>query len=364
MEKRLLTQAKEIINQTLKLDLSEVKGPFFHNENSWKEYVSTNSLNYQADGVFIPESMQAHVCKERKFSEVTTLHEYIGHGLFYQHAELGRALREKYVEQENLKGEYKVKAKAELEGVIKERRPFIEGFALWTEKYLLKSLNQTKKWKQRHTTYKKDELKNLEVVEKEENKFGALGIFYGTGIPKNYNSAEIIQICNSYFKEKAKEIELIILFGSRKPKSDIDLLVVGNLPEEQVYTSWLDMHVQPSELFTVNITNFDLLTLSAIANGSAVMGNKNTLSQLKEKIKKQPSTLNAINYNKWRSLKARENILKGNFYNLKGAIRTVVSCEVQAQKLEKGKPFLSIEEMRKAFPLEEIVENIHRRTKT
>ena len=69
--KDFVTPSEEIIKETLNLKLNEVQVPQRHTEAEWIHFTKRHSLNAQADGAFIPKTMESQVHKD-KISMVTT----------------------------------------------------------------------------------------------------------------------------------------------------------------------------------------------------------------------------------------------------------------------------------------------------
>lgn len=356
MQTDILAQGLGLINEKFGLSLTEVDGPNLHDELSWKEHCKRYKIAHSNFGAFYPLLMQSHVVMGTPYTEALLVHEHIGHGLFYEHSQMGKLIR--FLEEAllNLEEAEKEEKKKELETLTKGRIASIEGFAVWMEKYILGQLGMDEKWRLRFDDLKPLHREGLRLAEQEEKSFGDYGVIYGAGLPKHYNSLDLVRLCKLYFGQKFTAIDFIILYGSRKPESDIDICVIGNLEETVVFEPWLDMKIENRNLFLRKLKNFDLLALSIIANGSVIFGNSSEIEKLRELVRNLSITREAIEYNQGRAERAKTNIENGNIYNLRSAIKTMVTSRINSIALSQGKKWLRIEDLEKDVPdLDEII---------
>jgi len=69
------------------------------------------------------------------------------------------------------------------------------------------------------------------------------------GFPKYYDSHKILNLIERFYNSSFHNIEFIILYGSQKPESDIDLFIVSKNKSKNYFNGWLDV-------YEVNILEF------------------------------------------------------------------------------------------------------------
>lgn len=196
MIKKYLTKGKEFMESELgfcpdKTTLSLI------NEEEFKELISQRGLPEESKGLFLPRSLQAIVKQDNLESMLpVAIHEYLGHGSFYEHNKQGRLflqneLRLEQIENEIIqekipKGEqFKLRFSKEKSNIRKTNNEYVvnvdvaeplareyltlaqelkdgmknayhiyEGFAVWLEDYILSGLGMRDVFLNRDMPYK------------------------------------------------------------------------------------------------------------------------------------------------------------------------------------------------------------------
>lgn len=86
----------------------------------------------------------------------------------------------------------------------------------------------------------------------------------------------------------------MLLRGSQKPESDIDLFVVSNNASRNYFNGWLDIYEVNRIEFNDWAKKLDISVTDPIFSGNLIYGNKSYFEKVKRKIKNQPITQEAI----------------------------------------------------------------------
>jgi hypothetical protein len=125
---------------------------------------------------------------------------------------------------------------------------------------------------------------------------GNLALFYSLGAAKYHTKQRVVNLLEDIFKENVRTINLAVLYGSRKPYSDMDLLIVSD--NIKSYTNkWLDIYAIPKANFEDMTKNFDISIVQPLMTGELIMGERDYFINKKEQLKNQKITLEAIKYN-------------------------------------------------------------------
>ena len=144
------------------------------------------------------------------------------------------------------------------------------------------------------------------------------------------------------FKEDFKSIELALLYGSKKPYSDIDVFVVSDKIQD-TFLNWLDVRSVSSQGLTDMLSKLDISATESLFTGEFITGNKAYLEQLKETAIKIPITEQAVTYNMHQAEHARRIALlnDGDYNKYRTANGWSQSYSQNARLLIKGKKALT-----------------------
>ena len=287
------------------------------NQESWNCFCKKYNLNHNSEGIFLTRNLTAYLLENSENLELNLFHEYFGHGLFCEYSKQG-----KFMEQleKKTKKEEKIHFKGKsfsLEDLAQFRKQnplseilqknneknvaTYELFAIWTEKYLSEKLN-INQFKKKYSELPKNINGGLNQLVEFQKNYGELALMYEIGMPKYYDQDKIKNLLQQLFKDKVNTIQLALLYGSRKPYSDIDLFIISK-EITNFNSDWLDIYALQPEQFEYALSMFDISVTDPLLTGEFILGDNNYLNQKKQQLTRQPITKEAIYYN---IIKAKE----------------------------------------------------------
>jgi len=279
-------------------------------KNQWNEFVQTRGLNPNSSGVYLPRNQTAVIQQENPLS---LFHEYFGHGLYCEQSLTGRKLvnlENKLLEEEKKEFQRKKftlidiqkfrsenKTFQELDEFKKQNLAQYETFAIWTEYLLSGKFGLRDDFEKKYDSLSKE---NREIIDRAINfseQYENLATFYAQGLARRTTPERIKKLLEGiYGKKVVKDSKLVLLTGSKKPFSDIDLFVSSNYLQS-MKNNWLDLVVFDEEDFERRLKLFEVQVTYPIINGEFVSGDRNYLKLKRNQLKNQPITEEAINYN-------------------------------------------------------------------
>lgn len=320
----LILNASQYYQQLLNIKPKRTKLQIL-SKKEWQQFCQKINLNYTSEGFFLLRNLTAYLLKESKNMHLNLFHEYFGHGLFCEYSKQGKFLEklEKRLEREE-KQKFKGKkfSLQEIQEFRKQNPNFIllqkekksnlyEIFAIWTEHYLSELFEMKDKFNKKYKNIPKEVKDNLEKMLNFQKNYGELVLFYEIGMPKYYDANKIKNLLEQLFKEKTKSMELVLLYGSKKPYSDIDLFIVSK-EIENFSNRWLDIYSLNPKEFEYSLSVFCISVTDPILTGEFVLGNREYLEKKKRQLQEQPITKEAIYYN---LIKAKEQKIYAESYS-------------------------------------------------
>jgi hypothetical protein len=313
----LVLESEEILISEFKIKPEQ---SIYTIHSNWIDFVNNTGSHPKSHGVYLPRKLSAHLNKSSKFLPVNLLHEYFGHGLFCEHAILGQRIvsleqslavtenemfntkefptqKNNQVDETNPFFEKYKTQREELQQIVSQNIHNYEGFAMWLEHFLSKTTKTESLFEQ-----KMDELVHPEYEALFEQFYsfaiqnGNFALLAELGFPKYYDTNTIIETLRKKYKNNFDSCELVILYGSQKPYSDIDLCIISDKIQSN-YNHWLDIYVRTTNDFEEDLSNFSIAATYPIFFGKRVIGNPIYHEQLKQRILNQPITDKAIQYN-------------------------------------------------------------------
>ncbi|MDO8467847.1 MAG: hypothetical protein Q7S56_02785 [Nanoarchaeota archaeon] len=283
------------------------------NEEQWKMFCQSIGFNQSSFGIFLPRNQTAVIPLHVKKSELSLFHEYFGHGLYCEQSLQGRrlvSLEKELLEQE--KQEF-LSRKFTLEDVQKFRRTNLifkeleelrrknlgayELFAVWTEYFLSREFGLRDGFERKYEFLEKENKEVVDSVINFSRQYGDLATFYTQGLARKITTERVKKLLEDiYGLEAVQNSRLILLTGSKKPFSDIDLFASSNYLQS-IKNNWLDLVVFNNEDFERRIGLFEIQVTSPIMVGEFVAGNKSYLQQKRNQLQEQPITEQAVQYN-------------------------------------------------------------------
>lgn len=362
---RLNLECSEILKSEFKIKPYKSNYKIYSNEEWNKFLVQTNS-NKESLGVYFPRSFSVHLKRNSEFLPVNFLHEFFGHGLFCEYSLIGKKIVTLDSKLEETKKQilgvkklpknkhFKVGKTNPYFNIYKQQinelRKFCndnnhnyEGFAMWLENYLAsftnnKYLFEKKMEKIVHSEYR--ELFNQFKLF--EDKYGKFALIYQLGFPKFYDKDIIIDILKKRYGKEFETIELCILYGSRKPYSDIDLFIVSE-KINSYYDIWFDVYAKTKKEFNYELKMLDISVTDPIFSGEFIIGSDKSDS-LRKKVLDMPITKEAINHNLKKSEEQGKFVLmlpkKSKEWKIASSYEN--SLRTNAEELKKGEKMLTL----------------------
>lgn len=294
----LLSEASSFVQSEFHLEVKKSKLKPYSPKN-WNKFCQVNKLNGSSEGVYIPTSYSAYVRTDSPVLKSNIFHELYGHGLFIEHSHITKKLIDIIQSKgdENLFMDTTVNSKEQPYGLCKTNRGNYEGFAVWLEALLCEETNNSTIWQQKKDRLPKEYISLFEFFQHTEQKLSRFGFMSQLGFPKVYNNSKVLEVIRNLYGNFFNNIEYIILYGSQKPESDIDLLVISNNQSINYFNGWLDIYELNRNEFKTLSTRLDISVTDPLFTGSLIYGNKNSFEQLKQHIQNQSITQEAIRHN-------------------------------------------------------------------
>ncbi|MDI6736902.1 MAG: hypothetical protein QME12_00095 [Nanoarchaeota archaeon] len=332
-----------------------------HSESEWKQFSESNGFN--ADGAYLVRGREAHVNADSRFAAIDTFHEYFGHGLYTEHSVIGKklySLEQKLMNEEKEAG---VSSREELgrfrenSDTCREIREFqektiapYEGFAMWMEWHLSMLTGKM-------PLYEKKEACRSEGARRLTNEFIEFSrqntdyaLLYANGFPKHCNMAVLNEIARNVFRNDLNSIAFALVYGSRKPYSDIDLFIVSDkIP--CFFTGWLDVYSVPREKFSELLSKQDISITDALCSGELIYGNNASFQNAKHKAVSAPPSKEAIDFHLNHACKAKELSEKcTDAREKRSAARYAVSYRLNAIEMQRGRKPLTLNTLMERYP--------------
>lgn len=332
-----------------------------HSAGGWNQFSREGGFN--AEGAYLVRSREAHVNSDSEFALIDTFHEYFGHGLYTEHSVYGRklySLEQKLMKEEKEAG---ISSKQELEafrensGTCKQIRDFqektlvsYEGFAMWMEWYLSMLTGNTGIYEKK-ASLRSGNAKALTSSFIEFSKQNTdYALLYANGFPKHYNIGILGEIARNIFRNDLSSIDFALVYGSRKPCSDIDLFIVSDkIP--CFFTGWLDVYSVSREKFSELLAKQDISITDALCSGELVYGDSAFFQTARNNAIESAITKEAVEFHLNHSIKAGELSLKcENPDEKRSSARFSVSYRLNAIEMEQGRKPLTLKELEKKYP--------------
>ncbi|MCA9478034.1 MAG: hypothetical protein KC535_02710 [Nanoarchaeota archaeon] len=297
-----LQEAGNYIWSEFKLDLSKTKLKLY-SEKNWRTFCEKNQFEKDAQGIYVPAGYSAYVRTDSPFLLSNIFHEYFGHGLFMEHSKMGLDLidviRQKGDEKSYLFGEKDPQVPSE--GFFSKRIYDYEGFAYWLESHLDSQTGNKRLWD--HKKILMDPLYRhvQEQFEEIYSQLPRLNFFGQLGFPKYYSSQDILDTVQYLYKDSFEHIEFIVLYGSQKPSSDIDLFICSDNESRNLVNGWLDIYELKKSDFEHKKKLLDLSVTDPLFSGTVIYDQNNLVEKSKREILSETITHSHIIHNARRS---------------------------------------------------------------
>ena len=267
--------------------------------DNWQQFCQVNGFDLNSEGLYVPASYSAYVRTDSPVLPSNIFHELYGHGLFVEHSIIGKQLVDIIQNQGDEKGFMinEINPQEQPFGITKHNIQNYEGFAVWLEALLCKETDNSKVWE-----LKKDQLPGgfidlFEYFQDFEQRISRFGLLSQMGFPKYYDDNKVLDVVKRRYGSTFNGVDLVVLYGSQKPESDIDLFVVSNNPSKNYFNGWLDIYELNRNEFNQLTTHLDISITDPLFSGRLIYGDKNHFEQLKQQISSQQITQDATNHN-------------------------------------------------------------------
>ncbi|MEX0920905.1 MAG: hypothetical protein WDZ62_01450 [Candidatus Pacearchaeota archaeon] len=277
-------------------------------ELQWERFAIQKGLNPHSSGIYLPRNQTAVIRGENL---LTLFHEYFGHGLYCEQNLTGRKLvdlEKKLLEEEkrefqnrkftlkDLNAFRKDSSTSQKLGEFREKNlGSYELFASWTEYLVSKKFGLENEFEERYNNFVEKDKKVFDSIINLSENYGDLATFYAQGLARKTNPKRTKSLLKDMIKN-LDSVKLGVLFGSKKPFSDIDVYLVSDKIEPSK-SDWIDVRVHDSKRFEEGIKNFDLRVMDPLFSGELIFGEEDYFKEQKQKLQEQPITEESIKYN-------------------------------------------------------------------
>lgn len=298
----LLQDASSFVSSEFGFDIEQSKLKHYSPEN-WQEFCQINDFELNSSGIYVPVSYSAYVRTDSPFLTSNIFHELYGHGLFVEHSQIGKRLTKIINTYGDEKGFMfdEINPQEQTFGIAKHNIQNYEGFAVWLEALLCQETGNSKVWNSKKDGLREDYAQLFELFEDAENKLSRFGLISQMGFPKHYDDDKVLDVIKKLYDSSFNNVDFVIMYGSQKPESDIDLCIVSNNPSNQYFNGWLDIAELNREDFQNRRDNLDIALTDAMFSGKLIYGDEKQFVQDKQKVIDTSISKKIIEYNRKKS---------------------------------------------------------------
>jgi len=264
-----------------------------HSDESWDDFASSNETLQHTTGCFDPVLLRAHVKKSSAHLVPDLFHELYGHGFLLERSPIGKLFADS---QRTALPELMASNRHEPYGILNPLRENLEAFAHWLESELCERTGHCTDWKRKEAALPTDAMAIYAYATGIQQRFTTLGFAKQYGIPMMPRKDAVKAVLLENFPIDRSKGDFAVLYGSRKPASDIDVFVVTDNIEGNVYWGWLDVYVLSHEQLIGSRHSLDLSVTDPIFTGDLVVGDDVRFECLRESLRQAPITQECIAY--------------------------------------------------------------------
>lgn len=333
-----------------------------HSADEWKAF--SGNYGFNAEGAYFVRDKSAHVNSNSDFALIDTFHEYFGHGLYTEHSLFGKELYS--LERKLLKEELESGISAEGLSAFRKnnetckqinelQRKMIapyEGFAMWMEWHLSMLTGNMGLYENKAACRNEGAnmlASSLISFSKQNTDYALL---YANGFPKHYNNSILNEIAANVFRNDLSSIDFALVYGSRKPYSDIDLFIVSdNIP--CFSKGWIDVYSVSRNSFSDLLSKMDISITDALFTGELIYGNMDLFENAKIRARDAAISQNAIDFHLNHVSKAKELSDKcTDAGDKRTSARYAVSYYLNAIEMRQGRKPLTLKALIEKYPRE------------
>lgn len=294
----------------------------FYSNQQFEEFTQLNNFEKNSTGIYVPKAKKSYINAESKYSIPTLFHEHFGHGTYCEHSLI-------------MNPDFGTMDESKL-GIFSQSTQNYEGFAMWVEYLLSREFGFENLFQEKLLSLPQMYLDLLSVTQQFEQKMGRFVFLSTLGFPKCYSSQDLIDVFETLFDINLTGIDFLILNGSKKPYSDIDIFMVSDYSYVNHDMGWLDIYGRGKDEFKQHIKQLDFSTTQRVLTGELLHGDKREFERIKNQIKTQEITQEAIDHN----YNMAEELEK---HSKKRKNKTAQTYRIAAKKMERGEKVLKLE---------------------
>jgi len=295
----LLQDASSFVVSDFGFDIEQSKLKIYSFDD-WRRFCEVNPFVHVFDfGVYVPVSYSAYVRTNSPFLISDIFHEFFGHGLFVEHSQIGKRLTEIIQNNGDEKSFMfkKINPQEQVFGIADYNIHNYEGFAVWLEALLCEEIGNKSVFEKKKQFIHNDYLVLLDYFNQAEESLTRFGLIAQMGFPKYYDYNKVLNVFRKIYGSKIRNVDFVLLRGSQKPESDIDLFVVSGNESRNFFNGWLDIYEVNRNQFEDWAKKLDISITDPLFSGKLIYGDKNYFEKIKQQIQNQPITREAINHN-------------------------------------------------------------------
>ncbi len=290
---KILSNGAEFVKKEFMLPVPKIEIKHY-SEESWKIFCENSGISSSINSIYLPNDNSAHI-KDNPEVAGDVFREVFGYGLFCEYAIPGMILREE-LRRGNLEG-YMDSPRNSVFGITGYNITDYKGFALWMESIICTETGNDKIWEKRKENFNEYQINLWSAFKSAEENLTRFGLMSQMGFPKIYDSKKVVDVVRKFYGTEFDNIDMIILYCSKKPYSDIDLLVLSKNQCRSRSNGWLDITEINNGEFIEKLQRLDIAVTDPLFSGEVIYGNKDTCNRLKNIALNIPITQESIAYN-------------------------------------------------------------------
>ncbi|MFT4309277.1 MAG: hypothetical protein ACMXYL_02205 [Candidatus Woesearchaeota archaeon] len=270
-----------------------------YSSESYKDFCILNGFDLNSSGIYVPITYSAYVRANSPNLVSNIFHELYGHGLFTEKSQIGKRLIQLIHEGGDEKSYMldPLQGSSQMFGIANYNIDNYEGFAVWLESLISQETGNEHIWDLKKKSLREDYARLLEVFKDAENRLTRFGLMSQMGFPKHYGYDKVTDVVRKMYGPEFSNINIIILYGSQKPESDIDLYIVSTNPSRQYYNGWIDISEVNYDDFMIRLRNLDIASTDPLFSGTLIYGNKGVFNDFRQIVMDTQVSPEMIKYN-------------------------------------------------------------------
>lgn len=348
----LLLDASSFVSSEFNLQLQKSQLKPYSSDN-WQQFCNINCFDVTSDGLYVPSSYSAYVKSESSFLISNIFHEFFGHGLFCEHSYIGKRLVD-IIQNNGAEKAFlfdEVNPQEQSLGLCKRNIGNYEGFAVWLEALLCEETTNSKVWQMKKDGLPDDYISLFEFFQDAEQKFSRFGFMSQLGFPKFYNDRKVLDVVKRLYGSAFTNVDFVVLYGSQKPESDIDLFIISSNPSANYFNGWLDIYELDRGEFQGLVNRLDISVTDPLFSGRLIHGDSSSFEQLRAQVQNQPITPEAITHNFVEAKKQRYLLQKFSESDKrkKDCLSYIDSFSKNAEQLSRGSKPLTLRNLKDIY---------------